>query len=167
MNVKQKIVGVIVLALLSGGAWWYFHEDPEAEVREAHQEFARLLSKPEGEASAIILLNSQILQRMFAASCVITGEAERFAGSYTPEEITGIIMQVRQIFTSVDLSFQDLVIEFPTEIEATTSFTARMITQGRTEEMIEMREVSTACARLTAIGFFPHSTWQKWLRTNE
>jgi hypothetical protein len=141
VNVKQKIVGVIVLVSLAGGVWWFFPEDPEAEVRDAHQEFARLLSKPQGEASAIMLLNSQILQKMFADNCVITGEAERFAGNYTPQEITGIIMQVRQIFSSVDLSFQDLVIEFPTDIEATASFTARMITQGRTEEIIEMREV--------------------------
>lgn len=154
VNVKQRIVGVILLALLAGGAWWFFDEDPEAEIREAHQEFARLLSKPEGEASAIMLLNSQILQRMFADSCVITGEAERFSGNYTPEEITGIIMQVRQIFTSVDLSFQDLVIEFPTEDEATTSFTARMISQGRTEEMIEMREVVSRMRKIDGDWLF-------------
>ena len=154
MNVKQRIVGVILLALLVGGAWWYFQEDPEAEVREAHQEFARLLSKPAGEASAIMLLNSQILKQMFADSCVITGEAERFGGSYTPEEITSLIMQIRQIFTGIDLSFQDLVIEFPTEDEATTSFTARMISQGHTEEMIEMREVVSRMRKIDGDWLF-------------
>jgi hypothetical protein len=30
---------------LAGAASWFLHEDPEAEIRNAHQELSRLLSK--------------------------------------------------------------------------------------------------------------------------
>jgi len=43
---------IIGLVLLLAVAWWFLHEDAEAEVREAHQELSRLLSKTEGEEEA-------------------------------------------------------------------------------------------------------------------
>ena len=148
MNPKQVIVSVILAASVAGGAWWFFHEYPEAEVRDAHREFARLLSKPEGEPSGALLFNARVLQTMFAETCEVSGEAERFGGSYTPEELAGLIMQVRGMFRSVDLTFHDLVIEFPAADEATGSFSARMIVRGRTEETAEAFDTRDVVSRM-------------------
>ncbi len=148
MNPNKTIVMVVLLAALAGGAWWYFHEDPEAEVRDAHQEFARLLSKPEAEASSAMLFNARVLQTMFADTCDVTGEAEGFGGSYTREGLAGTIMQVRGMFRSVDLTFHDLVIEFPAADETTVNFTARMILRGRTQEAVEAIEMRNVVSRM-------------------
>ncbi len=144
MNSKQVTATLILLASLTGGAWWYFHDDPETEVRDAHQEFALLLSKSEDEASNAMLLNAFVLQAKFADTCEVSGEAEMFVGSYTPEKMASTIMQVRGMFRGVSLAFDELVIDFPVADEAIVNFTARITVQYRTEgvaEGIEMREV--------------------------
>ena len=44
---------LVIFVLLAAAAWWFLHEDPEAEVRDAHQELTRLLSKVEDDASSM------------------------------------------------------------------------------------------------------------------
>ena len=151
VNSKKVIATAILLASLAGGAWWYFHADPEAEVRDAHQEFARLVSKSEDEGSNAMLLNAYVLQNKFANTCEVSGEAEMFAGSYTPEEMAGTIMRVRGMFRSVDLAFHELVIGFPAADEAIVNFIARITVQYRTEgvaDVIEVREVASRMRKI-------------------
>ncbi len=135
---------LVIFILLSVAAWWFFHEDPEAEVRDAHQELTRLLSKTEGEASSTMIFNARVLQNMFADTCEVTGDAEILAGSYTPEERVSTIIRVQGMFLSIDLTFHELVIEFPAADDAIVNFTAVLV--GRTkmegeEEAAETREV--------------------------
>jgi hypothetical protein len=135
---------LVIFILLSVAAWWFLHEDPEAEVRDAHQELTRLLSKTEGEASSTIIFNARVLQNMFADTCEVTGDAEILAGSYTPEEMVSTIIRVQGLFLSIDLTFHELVIEFPAADDAIVNFTAVLV--GRTkmegeEEAAETREV--------------------------
>ncbi len=144
MSPKQMIATAILVAALTGGAWWFFHENPAGEVRDAHRELARLVSKSEGEASNAMLLNAVVLQAKFANTCEVSGQAEIFVGSYTPEELTGTILQVRGLFRSVELVFDDLAIDFPDVDEAIVNFIARITVQYRTEGIAaatEMREV--------------------------
>jgi len=135
---------LVIFILLSVAAWWFLHEDPEAEVRDAHQELTRLLSKTEGEASSTMIFNARVLQNMFADTCEVTGDAEILAGSYTPEEMVSTIIRVQGMFLSIDLTFHELVIEFPAADDAIVNFTAVLV--GRTkmegeEEAAETREV--------------------------
>ncbi len=135
---------LVIFILLSVAAWWFLHEDPEAEVRDAHQELTRLLSKTEGEASSTMIFNARVLQNMFADTCEVTGDAEMLAGSYTPEEMVSTIIRVQGMFLSIDLTFHELVIEFPAADDAIVNFTAVLV--GRTkmegeEEAAETREV--------------------------
>ena len=135
---------LVIFILLSVAAWWFLHEDPEAEVRDAHQELTRLLSKTEGEASSTMIFNARVLQNMFADTCEVTGDAEILAGSYTPEEMVSTIIRVQGLFLSIDLTFHELVIEFPAADDAIVNFTAVLV--GRTkmegeEEAAETREV--------------------------
>jgi len=135
---------LVILVLLSAAVWWLFHEDPEAEVRNAHQELARLLSKTEGEASSTMIFNARVLQSMFADTCEVTGDAEMFGGSYAPEEMVSTIIRVQGLFLSIDLTFHELVIEFPAADDAIVNFTAvlvgRSMMEGE-EEAAETREV--------------------------
>jgi len=135
---------LVIFILLSVAAWWFLHEDPEAEVRDAHQELTRLLSKTEGEASSTMIFNARLLQNMFADTCEVTGDVEMLAGSYTPEEMVSTIIRVQGMFLSIDLTFHELVIEFPAADDAIVNFTAVLV--GRTkmegeEEAAETREV--------------------------
>ncbi len=135
---------LVIFILLSVAAWWFLHEDPEAEVRDAHQELTRLLSKTEGEASSTTIFNARVLQSMFADTCEVTGDAEILGGSYTPEEMVSTIIRVQGMFLSIDLTFHELVIEFPAADDAIVNFTAVLV--GRTkmegeEEAAETREI--------------------------
>ena len=135
---------MVILIVLAAAAWWFLHEDPEAEVRDAHHELTRLLSKTEGEATSTMIFNARVLQNMFADTCEVTGDAEMLAGSYRPEEMVSTIIRVQGMFLSIDLTFHELVIEFPAADDAIVNFTAVLV--GRTkmegeEEAAETREV--------------------------
>ena len=141
MNYKSVLA---IFILLSAAAWWLFQEDPEAEVRDAHQELSRLLSKTEGEASSTMILNARVLQNMFADTCEVTGDAEMLGGSYTPEEMASTIIRVQAMFLRIDLTFHKLVIEFPAADDAFVNFTAVLVGQSLLEgegEAAETREV--------------------------
>ena len=65
MNYRNVLITII---LLSAATWWFLLEDPEAEVRDAHQELSRLLSKAEDAASNTTILNAAVLKSMLRAN---------------------------------------------------------------------------------------------------
>jgi len=157
---------LVIFILLSVAAWWFLHEDPEAEVRDAHQELTRLLSKTEGEASSTMIFNARVLQNMFADTCEVTGDAEILAGSYTPEEMVSTIIRVQGMFLSIDLTFHELVIEFPAADDAIVNFTAVLV--GRTkmegeEEAAETREVISRMRKVEDKWLFAEFSLAKML----
>lgn len=148
MNYRNAIV---VLILLVAVAWWFLHEDPEAEVRAAHQELTRLLSKAEGEASTSTLLDARNLQSLFADNCVVTGDAEMFAGSYTSEEMVGTIIRVKGALLRVDLTFHDLEIEFPAADDAIGTFTAVLVGKSMIDGEAEAAEAREVVSRMRKV----------------
>lgn len=81
---------------------------------------------------------------MFADTCDIIGDADMLVGSYTPEEMTSTIIRLQGIFLRKDLTFHDLVIEFPAANDAIAHFTALLVGQVQMdgeEEFGETREV--------------------------
>ena len=155
MNYRNVIV---IAILLSTAAWWFLPEDPEAEVRDAHQDLSRLLSKTEGDAGSAMIINARILQGMFADTCVVTGDAEMLAGSYTPEEMASTIIRVQGIFLSIDLTFHDLVIDFPATNDAIAHFIAVLVGQVQMEGEEEFGETREVISRMRKIQ-------DKWLFT--
>ena len=148
MNYKYVSV---VLILVIAVAWWFLREDPEAEVRNAHQELARLLSKAEGEAGSSTIINARILQSMFADNCQVTGDAEMLAGSYTPEQMVSTIVRVQGAFLRIDLTFHELVIEFPAEDDAVANFTAVLVGQLQMEGEGEAGETRKVTSRMRKV----------------
>ncbi len=69
MNYKY-VLGILIL--LSAAAWWILHEDPEAEIGDAHVELTRLMSKTEGEASSTtIFMAAETSFSICAAHCAL------------------------------------------------------------------------------------------------
>ena len=141
----------VIFILFAAAAWWFLHEDPESEIRDAHQELSRLLSKMEGDASSTSILNAVVLKSMFADSCEVTGDAEMLAGSYTPEEMVSTIVRVQGIFRSIDLTFHELEIESPAADDATVNFTAMLVAQASMEGEEKVAETRTVISRLRKV----------------
>jgi len=138
----NKMLLIVILALLCVAGWWLLRDDPEAEVRDAHQALVQLLSKAEGEATGTTIVNARILQSMFANNCDVTGAAEMFAGSYTPEEMVSTTIRVQGMFLIVDLAFHEMVVEFPADDDAISRFTAVLVVKSQVEgELAETRNV--------------------------
>lgn len=55
---RRNVIAISVLLLAA--AWWFLHEDPEAEVRDAHQELTRLLSKSKNETAGTMLVDALV-----------------------------------------------------------------------------------------------------------
>ena len=147
---------IVILVLLSAAAWWNLHEDPEAEVRDAHQELSRLLSKSEGEAGSAMIINARVIQSMFADTCVVSGDTEMLVGSYTPKEMAATIIRVQGIFLSIDLTFRDLAIEFLAADDAVANFTAVLVGQAQMKGEEEASETRQVVSRMRKVE-------DKWL----
>ena len=144
---------IVIVILFAAAVWWFVHEDPEAEVRDAHQELTRLLSKTEGEASSSMILNARVLQSMFADTCEVTGDAEMLVGRYTSEEMASTIFQVQAMFHSIDLTFHELEIEFPAADDAIVNFTAVLIGKSlmEGEGLVEAGETRAVISRMRKV----------------
>jgi len=141
---------IVLLVLLAAAAWWFLREDPEAEVRKAHQELSRLLSKDEGQTTAAILLDAHKLKGLFAESCRIRGAAGSLVRDYTPDEMVSTALQIQGQFHSVSLTFDELLVEFPETNIAFARFTAVLVGQSKIEgdeEVAETREVASRLQR--------------------
>jgi hypothetical protein len=148
---------IVILVLILAGTWWFLHEDPEAEVRDAHQELTRLLSKSEGDTTGTMLVDARRLQGLFAESCEVTGDAEMLVGSYTREDMVSTVIQVQALFTSIDLTFHELVVDFPTSDDALVNFTAVLVGRSTAtggEEAAETREVVTRLRKVEGAWLF-------------
>ncbi len=155
MNYKYVIA---ILVLLSAAAWWFLHDNPEAEVRNAHQELTRLLSKTEGDPGSTMILNARLLQGLFADTCEVTGDAEMLAGSYTSEEMVSTIIRVQAIFHSIELTFHELEVEFPAADDAIIHFTAVLIGQSKMTGEDKAGETREVVSRMRKVD-------GKWLFT--
>lgn len=147
------------MVLVAAATWWFFHENPEAEVRNAHQELSRLLSKTEGESAGAILLDAHILKGLFAEACEVTGDDTALVRSYTPDEMVSMILQVQGVFLHADLVFHELIIDFPTENNALVNFTAVLIGRSKIEGEEAVAETREVVSRLQKID-------GKWLFSN-
>jgi len=139
---------ILFAVLLTAAAWWFFHEDPETEVRKAHQKLSLLLSKAEGQTTGAVLLDAHRLNGLFAESCKVTDDAATAVRDYTPDEMVSTILQVQSLFHSVNLTFHDLAVEFPEADMALVDFTAVLIGRSKIEGEEDAAETRNVVSRL-------------------
>jgi hypothetical protein len=144
MSILRPVLIVLVVAAV---AWWLLSDNDEARVRQAHEDLASLLSKPEDEGGAAAVLRARTLQGLLADSVAVTGDAGALAGSYTSEQAASTVAGVKGLFNRIDITFDEPSISFPADDEAVTEFTATMtgiaITEGQGTVQEMRRVVST------------------------
>lgn len=124
MRYPYLIAGLLVLVL---GVWWLLGGGPEARVRAAHADLAESVSKSEGEAEdGLSVLALRSLETLFAPTCSISGDADGLAGSYTAQELVGVIVRARSVMAVIELTFGEITIDFPQEDIAVARFSASL-----------------------------------------
>lgn len=137
-----------ILILIAGATWWVLRPDDEARVRQAHAELGQLLNKVESDTSTASILDFRALQNLFADICEVTGDADALAGTHSPEEMASTIVRVRELFTTIDLTFGELRLAFPVEGEAVAEFTAVLVAKSDFDEIGEVAETRNVTSRL-------------------
>ena len=155
MPVDRRFL-VLLLAIGSLALWWLIRDDAEAEVRRAHAELARLLSKAEDDTGSAALLNARALQGMFADRCEVTGDAGRLAASYSPEDIARTVVGVHGLYQRIDVSFGDLAIDLSVSDVAIASFSADLVATGAGDRIpvVEARIVTSRMSRVDGVWLF-------------
>ncbi|HMB73205.1 MAG TPA: hypothetical protein VKQ06_06510, partial [Gammaproteobacteria bacterium] len=121
MSLRSIAIALLVCIAI---VWWVVRDDPETQVRDAHLALASALNKPDGDAGSLSILELRALQQLFADDCVISGDADTLARAYNREEIAGMIVRMRGLFRSIDLTISELTISFPSDDAAVTEFSA-------------------------------------------
>jgi hypothetical protein len=148
MNLRTAI---LVILVVSGGAWWFLYEDDEARVRNSHEQLVRLVSKVEGDPDTPSVFDIQALRGLFAENCEVSGDADVFVGSYSSETMVARIVQVKGLFASIQLSFDELVIEFPSEDDAVANFSAVLIGRSMVDGVEDVRETRAVTSRMRRV----------------
>ena len=141
---------VVILVVVAGASWWLLRDNSEAEVRGAHQELIRILNKSGEGDEDISVLSARSLQGLFANSSEVSGDVEGLAGTYSPEQLLGLVVRVRSVFEVIDVSITEPVISFPGPDDATAEFSAVLSGQGKLagfEALSEARTVTTRMRR--------------------
>jgi hypothetical protein len=136
---------VAALLIVVVGAWWWLGDDPEDRVRAAHSTLEQFLNKSEDEPEGSIpVMQLRGLQGLFAQDCTVFGDAEGLVGSYSADELVGLMVRARGAFRSVALQFDEVAVEFPEEDTAITRFSAALDGVTMTgERLTETREVES------------------------
>ena len=120
-------------------------------MRHAHEDLIRLVNKAEGEPDAPSIFDVQALRGLFAESCEISGDADMLVGRYSSETMVGRILQVQGLFHSIDLTFHDLVIEFPAADDAIASFSAVLVGRSMIEGEEDVAETRAVISRMRRV----------------
>lgn len=134
----------LLLLVAAGALWWMLRDDAQTQISRAHEELAGLLSKTGDESVAAASLNVIALRNLFADPVELSGDARGLTGVYSPEDLAGTIVRLRGLFQSIDLSFSELLIEFPAAEVAAIQFSAELTAEaqvGAVEDVIERRSV--------------------------
>lgn len=132
--------------LIVAAAWWLLGNDSAAEVRAAHADLARVLSKSGEGDDGLSVLQLRSLESMFAEELVVAGDANGLSASYSPEEIVGLIVRVRSVFASVELELGELTVELPAPDRAVATFRAGL--SGRESDGELVREARSVVSRM-------------------
>ena len=150
MPADRRIL-ILLLVLIAGALWWLLSGSPEERVRAAHQELAERLSKTGDDSQTPTIRDVLAYQAMFAEQVTLVGEAGDLGGSYTPEDMAGLIVRVRAIFESIELSFTDPIIDFPAEDTAVTRFTAEAVISPTLQEITDGTETRAVTSRMQLV----------------
>jgi hypothetical protein len=146
---------VAALLLLAVSGWWLLREDPEAAVRAAHEDLARIIIRSEADPDGIAVLDLRRLQGIFAPECRVAGDAGMFVGSHSPQELVAMMVAVRGSLRSVSLTVGELAIGFPDQATAVTRFSAELYADDRTGRPVtELRQVETRMQEIDGVWQF-------------
>jgi hypothetical protein len=137
---------VLVFALAAGLGWWLLGESPEEQVLAAHEELRQLLRKSEDDDATPSIRDALAYQALFADPMEISGSTGGLNGSYSPEETAALILRVRAIFRTVELTFSKPQIEFLSPDSAVGHFAAELRASPGYDELadgVETREVTS------------------------
>ena len=142
---------MVLVAVLAGAWWWLLRDDPEARVRNAHEELIRLVNTAE---EGMTLLNVRALQALFAPTIVVFGDADTLADTYTPEQLVATILGVTGRFDSIDLTISRPAIEkssIAADDEAVSRFSAMLTASSAIEGLAEVAETRRVVSRMRKI----------------
>lgn len=152
-RISPALLAVLVVAGLA--IWWLLGDDPEARVREAHADLAELLSTPDEPVDGLPLARIRRLESLFAEQCLVTGDADLFAGSHRPQDLVQQVLAVHGALDRVDVSFGEIRILFPDEDTAIARFPAVLTaTEVGGETRTESREVESRMQRIDGDWLF-------------
>ncbi len=126
MMTKSRIYFFLAVLLFLGAGglslWYITRDSEEAKVKATLNTLCRIASKPEGEGNSAGILKANSTPKVFASECRIDFRHEMFAGTYTPADLSALLMRSRMLFTHCRVGIRDLVITIESTERASAVF---------------------------------------------
>ncbi|MDR0932867.1 MAG: hypothetical protein LBM70_07620 [Victivallales bacterium] len=122
---KKRLIAIAMMLVIVGGiAFWYFNRDSdEKKIRQTIQTLCDIASKRANENPALSLINANAADKVFASKCKIDFRHEMFSGSYTPTELTSILLRSKRVLKSCEIDIRDVSIMLTSRERASAVFT--------------------------------------------
>ena len=133
---KNIVIGAVVL-VIGIGVTLYLFPSEEKKVKKQFRLLAEWVSKEPGENTITMAFKVKNVGTLFDGACEFKIPSYSFAGSYTPEEISGYAANGRLYCSQLHLKFYDLVVDFPEKGMAKVTLTAKLTGKSNAGEYID------------------------------
>lgn len=124
MRMKRIIFALLFLTIAVFVGVRVFPSE-EKRVRKQFKSLSKWVSKAPNESPIASAARVQKLRTLFADNCRLETHISWFSGSFTGEELSGLIARARLQFSRLSLTFYDLSVEFLGDETARVTVTAR------------------------------------------
>lgn len=136
--VKIKYVLIALLGVSLGiSATIYLFQSEEKKIRKQFHLLSKWASKAPDETPLTWAQKIKSMDHLFTSSCVLKAPAYSISGSYSRNEIAGVVTQGRFQLSQLSLRFYDLVITFPERGIAKVTLTARLTGKSHFGENVD------------------------------
>lgn len=118
----------LLLGLLAAGGvagWLLLGGSEAARVKKQFRRLAETVSKPAGEGNLAMVVKAEGFVRLFAPECELSLPEEELNGSFTPEQLSALLIRGRTQLKTIAVSFPDLALVFPEPDQVVVAATAR------------------------------------------
>lgn len=140
---NRKSVFVLIAIVLPGAiALGLYLTSDGRIIKKRFALLAEAICKEAGEKPITTGIQAKNLEPLFGGSCTFSVEEHGLTGTFTRDEIVRYAPAARLRFTTIDLTFTDFSMEYPSDGSAVVSVTARFIgSRGQAGEMDEIIEL--------------------------
>lgn len=141
MVTGKNLVYILTAIALITATYFFLFPDKEKQIKKQLHRLTEYATKQQDEPTLTSLKKSKQIGALFADTGILKIRTPEIEGNFSRKELTDRITLARNAFTSLNLSFYDVNIQFSTETVAEVLLTMRLLGRMGADDIADVQEV--------------------------